>query len=256
MKLLGLAKKELLVLEMLSKCKSSRTSALARSLALPRTSVHDVLSDLKDRGLVERIKIKNHKEWRMISEDEAGKLLQRAATFLLPKKEVESILDTEVGVEIYRGNEGVVRAYEKMLSVGRGNRIYGLQGNKSATSLLKKVEISKFFPFHRELKRKGIILDVIVGPRVLELLDKMSEESLRSHLGRMMVTHLVPDKLMDLDIDILLFNNVAIIVHPDKERALVIRNYPILEALRALLLSLREEGKKIDINAYITKLLN
>lgn len=253
---LGLSPKEKLILGALEEKESYLTSDLARKTKIARTTVHFLLKKLLRRGLVSRVKAANHKEWQLAEREQIlGNIKSLFIGLEQSSEALGRIETTALGVEVLRGKNKIKECYRRIFEAGKINRIYFIQGNKSAEVALKKIEKEYFFDFHKELKKRGIIMEGVVGECVLKLFKTLSLWELKSHLGRMIVGHIVPDVYADFSVDILMFKNTVLIVNIDEENIIILRNDSICKIFKNFFELILEKSKKIDLNSYIKTLI-
>jgi len=146
-------------------------------------------------------------------------------------------------------------ALRKVLKIGKGRRVYGLQGNRSIGKSLEKIEWSFIFEYHDTLKERGIIMEGIAGESALKIFEKLTKKQLESHLGRLTVIYLAPDEFFDFNIDILVFQNIVMIINYDEETILLIKDSYIQETIKNMILLMESCSRKFDLNKYIKELI-
>lgn len=257
-KLLGISEKQEAILNCLEKNNSLKVSVIARLAKIPRTSVAFLLKKLRQRGFVKKIKIGHHYEWQWLDIGEFKSQLQSALNFFgVNKREVLGlVIDKKISVEIHRGLAKTKESYKKILNVGRNDRVYAIQGLKSAQAHLQKIEKEYFFDFHKILKKKRIIMEVVSGKSILNLFHNLSQKELESHFGRLIIAYFVPDSFVDTEIDIIMFGDDILFIDLKEEISLHIKNQFIAAAFKNLFISLKEKAIKIDLNFFIKELLS
>lgn len=253
---LGLSKREAIIFSALEICEHATVTNLAEKTKIPRTTVSFLLKKLKRRGFVNKIAIKNHKKWRLVPRDELMKRLRKTIrSFESATDILGGISGNEIGIEAYQGKTNIKRAYRRMLGVGTNDRVYAIQGNKSAALSIEKLEKEYFYDLHKEFKNKKVIIEGVISESTLRLFQKLNIEELYSHLGRLVVAFIIPDEFIDFDMDIVFFGNSVFLVSVEKEIVLFIKNDSIVKAFKGLLLLAQNTGRKIDLNAHIKELI-
>ncbi|MFH0852354.1 MAG: helix-turn-helix domain-containing protein [bacterium] len=255
-KFLGISAAEQKILNILEQNGHCLVSGIARKTKIPRTTVHFLLKKLARRGLTSPIKIVNHKEWQMAGREEIlGDIKNLLVGFEKPGETLGRVETETLGVEIFRGKNKLQECYEKMFEAGKGNRVFIIQGNGSAEVVMKKLDKEFIYDFHKEFKKRDIIMEGVIGERVLELLKDLNLEELNSHYGRLIVAYAAPDEYLNFNFDVALFKNIAILVNIVEEYAMVIRNGSLVGMLKNFLKILIGNSRKVDLNAHIKKLI-
>lgn len=253
---MGLSREEAVILEMLQKTARSSVTGLADSVKIPRTTVHFLLKKLKKRGFVEQIKIGGHYEWKIFSQtDLSRKLRKLLAAFELKSDILGGIEGDDIGVEVYKGKEKIKEIYKNILKVGNNERVYVIQGNKSAKKALQKIDKEYFFDFHKAFKKRRVIMEGVIGESTLEIFKRLTTKELESHSDRLIITHVVPDQFVDFNVDIIMYSNSVFIVNIEEENIIFIKNISIIQALKSLLSFMQANSEKIDLNAYIKQII-
>ncbi|OGI83876.1 hypothetical protein A2997_00440 [Candidatus Nomurabacteria bacterium RIFCSPLOWO2_01_FULL_36_10b] len=257
LKILGLSASENEILKALQK-KPYSPSFLAEIIKLPRTTVTFLLNKLKERGLIEKSKVGKRFFYKTVAKTELSYILRKISNHLDPNA---ALFEITVGkrqseIEIYKGKEKMKEAFHKVLKVNRGNRVYGLQGNKSIEKSLNKIEWDFIYKYHNTLKKKGIIMEGISGENSLKMFEGMSNKQLKSHLERLTVIYLAPDEFFDFDLDILVFQNIVMMINYDEETILLIKDSKIQETMQKIIAFMETHSRKIDLNTYLRDLIN
>jgi hypothetical protein len=109
--------------------------------------------------------------------------------------------------------------------------------------------------WQNEIKRKGIILEVVVSEKLLDVIKNASSKMLEAAQGRASITYVLPDEVMDFHSDILVFGHHVAIITPKKQTAVVITDYITSLAFKQLIKVACMVGDKIDLNASISQVL-
>ncbi len=242
--ILGLSTREERIMRALEKAPRLTTSSVARSSRVPRTTVQYILGQFRTRGIVRRIHVGGHQEWKIAD-------LQKLFRHTDKSRLSTSKHSADIEITTYKGRHQIMQAYEKTLELGRAERAYVIQGNGAARASINW----EFVEFIRKFKKAHIIVEAVGGEEVLELLRVLEGKKLRARHGRMIIAHLLPDTHMDFDIDAVFFHDAALFVNIKEKEAVFIRNEPIANMFRNIFFLLQSQGKKIDLNAYIQSII-
>ena len=257
---IGLNKKESIVYETLLRFKSLKVSELSRHVRVSRTSIYASLESLKEKKLIGRVKIDNHYEWEAYNPkllvDNTKKNLQNLQ-LILP--ELSALFENRSNpprlqdVQYYKTKEGVKKVYEGILNLRKGERVYFIEGSSSTEAKLKKFKSDYIINWQKRFKAKGIILEGLISNRSIHLLTKKlaDKKAVEAHKNRMVITYILPEELMDFEIDILQYRHVVAIIAPKQDTSLIIENSGISQAFHKLFLIAKYLGKKIDLNSLL-----
>lgn len=258
-KLLGLTASEAAILSVLKNNTGGfLVTKLAQAVQIPRTTAEFLLKKLKTRGLAEQIKIGGHKEWRLKPAQEvAPKLRQIYFKFSGANTNqgemVEISADTEITV--YAGRKNIKEAYRRMLTAGKNNRVFAIQGNLSAKMSLEKIEWDYFTDLHHDFRRAGIVMEGLMNNETFKLFETLSAAQIRSHLGRLVVLYVIPLEYLDLDLDILFFTNQIYIIDVVAEKIIFIKNERLVKTFKSLFYLAESFGRKINLDEYLKNLI-
>lgn len=235
--LLGLTKREGVILSYLSRVEKERVSTIARVVDLPRTTVHFLLKKLESRTLVVRRRIGKHYEWALGSP-------------VTPFGEL-----TKNFVHVVQGVENFKEIYHSFASLGNGERLFVFQGTLSAERALAHLSNEFFSSIHTSLKKRRIIIEGVTGESTLALFKKLPTELLESHWGRATIIYTLPDEYTSFDADIFSVRDRLYIFNFEQELAVIIENPAITEAVYSLIALATLTGKRVDLNGYIKEIL-
>ena len=261
LKVFGFTDAEAQVLFVLDEAGPVTVSSLSRKGDIPRTTVYSTLLRLKDRGFVRRV-TKGQKMWKIVRHSKLKRLVQEnlnhfdSNTDVAKKEEIVGGIDAEeIGIIVYRGKRQIQRAYESMLDLNKAERVFAIQGNKSAELALKKLEKQYLFDFHDKFKKAHIIMEGINGELALTLFRELDVPTLKSHLNRMLIASVLPDRYMDFDEDVLVFRETVIFINLDKEIVIFVRNKALVEMFNHFAVFFQDMGEKINMNKHILKII-
>jgi len=255
-KLLALSKEEIKIIDFIGAIPHSTVTNIALETKIPRTTVHFLLKKMAKRELAERIAVNGHYEWKIFSQAVLSQKLRRLLSDFESKTDILGGIEGRgLGVEACNGKERIKEAYKNILKVGSNERVYVIQGNKSAKKALEKIEKEYFFDFHKAFKKKGVIMEGVIGESTLDTFKRLTTKELESHSERLVITHIVPDQFVDFDIDIIMYGNYVFIVNLEEENVIFIKNNSIVQTFKSLFSFIRDNSQKIDLNAYIKKII-
>ncbi|OHA59911.1 MAG: hypothetical protein A2589_02625 [Candidatus Vogelbacteria bacterium RIFOXYD1_FULL_46_19] len=250
--LFGLSTQEKKIVNLLNKSRVGLTATkIGVLVAEPRTTVNFYLNKLSDRGWVDKIKTTKSRYplW-----------------FLKERNEIKNSLSgffSSVGITLpglttlasKEGYEQVRTAYEKIIEVGKAERVFVVQGSRAPFAALKKLPTEFIERIHVAQKQKPIILEGITSRKSLSVFEKMSLRELKSHYGRLTIVYLVPDEYMDFDTEFYIFHDNVIIIQPITEKAYIIKDEVLVKTLKMIVEFMKQYSEKIDVNSYIKKLI-
>lgn len=192
LKIFGFTEAESQVLLALFELGPVRVSALSRKADVPRTTAYSALLRLKERGFVRKIS-KGHfnRRWRITRISKLKHLVKQSIEEFDTERDsskkdeplgiVEGIDAKEVGIMVYRGKQQIEKAYETMLDLSKTERVFAIQGNKSAKSALELLDRQYILDFTEKFKKSGIIMEAFNGEAVLDLFKTADIDILKSH---------------------------------------------------------------------------
>ncbi len=252
---LGLSRQEYAVLLTLDQLKRASVSKISQKAKLPRTTTAFLLNKLKTRQLATRVQVLNHYEWAPVSSEKiAAQLMEIATSFEINSGLVGNIISPELSIRAFAGAEPLKEAYKLMLSAGV-ERIYAIQGHHSAAAQIEQFSNEYISKLHKEFRKKGVIMEVLLGEDTLSLLETMSKDELLSHLDRRVILYLIPNEYMEFDIDILLIKDMVAFINLRSETVTLFTNDAITDSLKKLFDRLKNQSTKIDLNEHIRRLV-
>jgi predicted transcriptional regulator len=254
--LLGLGEKELTLFNALEKKSSSLVTDLASEINLPRTTIAFLLKKLKKRGFVEQVKINKHKEWRLKPPKEIKDKLRRLSwRFDKTSHVLADITDKDLTLTVFTGFKNIKKAYRQILSAGKNNRVFFIQGNLSTKVTLEKIDWSYINNLHKDLRQADIVMEGLISQEVFDLFNIMSVSQIKSHLGRLIVLYIVPDQYLDLDLDIIFFADKLYFIDVIAEKIIFIKNESMVKVFKNLFYLAESFGKKVNLDEHLKKLI-
>jgi len=258
---LGLTRNETEVLFSLYALGRATVAAIARQSKMPRATIYTSLAKLLDRKMVLRARAGKRELWEAIAPRHLLALENEQVARLksvLPNLEKLAVVPdaTEPSAVVqYKGSRGLQRVYDMILELGRGERVLGFEGGRSSENKMNILPHAYSEAWQKTVKRKGIILEIAIGEKILGVIRAASREMLEAAFGRASVTYLLPDEAMDSDSDILVFGQRVAVITPRQKTAVDITSPTTSAAFRQLMRASFMTGEKIDRNADIAKTL-
>lgn len=258
---LGITQKEGEILLVLYATKRSTVAELARQSKIPRTTIYTALASLLEKEIVIRVKTGKRELWEAIPPKRLLMMKQehviRLKTIVPDLEQLTMISESmeKSTVVQYKGVRGLQRVYDMILDLGKGERVFGFEGGRSSEKKMSILPQEYSRAWQAEVKRKGIILEVVVSDTLLEIVKSASREMLEAAKGRASITYVLPDDVMNFQSDILVFGHHVAIVTPKQLNAVVITDFMTSFAFKQLISVACQMGKKIDLNAYISQIL-
>jgi len=250
--LLGVPSQEKKILNLLMTSKIGLTAtAISDHVSEPRTTVNFYLKKLLDKGWVKKIK-SPESQYPLWCLNDKSSIKNTLLGFFTLVGITPTALTT---VTVKEGYEQIKDAYEKILEVGKTERVFVIQGSHSPFATIKNLPVEFIEKMHETQKQKPIILEGITSNSGLSVFDDMTMRELRSHYGRLTVVYVIPDEYLDFDAEIFIFKNSIVIIQPDTATSLVIKDENIALALKKLIEFIELYAQKVDVNSYIKELI-
>lgn len=243
------------VFEIIKKNGSIRPTDIAKKTGVKRTSVNYILLKLKGRGIVEKIKLAGHYEWKKSNNRKIENQIDSLYEFLGVSFSDKTIsVPGDMGVMVAKGKSNVLNEYLKLLEEDKNRRIFAIQGNKSvmASESFGNFNLSII---QRKIKKNKIIIEGILGESTLDYLKTIDKNLLNEYRNRLVVPYIIDDNFIDFDMDIFISKDRVMMINFEKSLAVVIKNENIYTAILNMFKVMRLTSKKIDLNAYIEKLM-
>lgn len=257
---IGISAKESSIFIALLELQRANISALGRKTGIPRTTLYSALEKFLIKGIAQKVRVGNHTEWGAVPPEELYRVaknnLQDLKESLPELEKLYGFVSDEVKpaeILIYKSKEGLRKAYQNILNLRRFDRVYTIEGNKSVNAKLKNLD-SFVIDWQEAFKKRGIILEGIIGEKSLELIKQAPKKVLQSHIDRKVITTILPSEIMDFDADIIMFKNTAVITVTERNLSFIIHNREIADTLKHLFLALQGIGRRVDMNAYLKNL--
>ncbi|HEY4479596.1 MAG: hypothetical protein A3H69_01485 [Candidatus Sungbacteria bacterium RIFCSPLOWO2_02_FULL_47_9] len=254
----GLTEKEGGVYLTLLKLERAKVSTLGKKSGFPRTSLYPILEKLLKRGFVRILRIGNHQEWEA---SEPKEIYKQAKETIKGLEEAVPLLEALKGslaghirtadILFYKSIDGIKKAYDDILKLRRGERVYSIEGNFSQPSKLRRFRKSYMLEWLAKHKKTEVIYEAVESEKLFQLIETIDLELLKGQAGRLVVLTILPDHLMNFDAEIFCFRNTLVIVIVSQDTAIFIHNPEVVEAFRSLFVIAQTLGKKVDFNRAV-----
>ncbi len=252
-KVLGFSKLEDTLIKVLTE-KPQTIACLADKINAPRTSLYRPLKALSIRGFIEKVTLNKRVRWRLVSQES---LVASLSPILFIG--IEAPLHPEFF--LHTGKETLMQLYEK-LAERPGVRVYAIQPNRSAESVLNIFPFSRLVRLTERIKENKVIVEALLQedfiPFYTDLIRRRGlsiKKILTAFGGRSADTSYVPKNFLDFDSEITILPNVAYLFHWSKLIAIEVRNKETLGLLLDLFALAKSIGHKVDQNELVRKYL-
>jgi hypothetical protein len=249
--MIGLKEKERNIIAVLKILGSAKVTTISKQSGGVRTTTHFILTTLQKRNIVKKMKVKGHFEWTLNDLKDLQKKystsLEDLLNFYVDEKQI-------VPLTTYRGKE-ILKITDEIMGLNRSEQVYWIQGLKSAELMLSVMGSINMEKFYKTLKKRQIILEGIGGENTLKALDKLDIRTMKSHLGRLLVAYIVPDKYIQSEVDVITYRKKVVLMDFSKKTALSIEHPGICLTIQALFSFMVDHARKVDINSYMLQIM-
>jgi hypothetical protein len=172
----------------------------------------------------------------------------------LNNKTSKTISCEGISIELSRTREELENRYFEISSALNSSHIFAIQGHQSAIKQFDDFSLDFFKKIHQQQKKNKIILEGVTSQGAWNNLNNQTGELIRSHFGRATILYVVPDNLINFDLDIIFANKTLYFMNPRQGTCICIKNQSLYNALMKFLEIYKIFGKKIDLNAHIKEL--
>jgi len=256
-KLLGLSRKEVWVLDALREGKNT-PMLISEHAKVSRPAIYEILVRLHKRGLIKSNIISGKKYWSQAKERDLEQELYetKKAFFDVAEgvEEVHSLSDSTVIV--HRGAGAIHKLLNNLFKENKGERLYGIQGDVVAIGWDKIFGVEGTNEINRMIKKNGIIVEGILPygwfERQTKLLGKKWAEDFE---GRASATHEINEEYFQHGGQIWIFKNSLYLMAMNEEIIIEVRNSEIQKLILSMFRFIQDNSRKFDVNARLRKLL-
>ncbi len=238
---LGISKKDFKILNKLFGLKNTNVSCLSVEAQVSRTTVTFRLNKMKERGLVEKVKIGGHFEWQL--------------THFAKNIIFENIESDNFAIKQYFGIENIENVFLKILQNKNKSRIYFAEPYKQTIVLRKKIKPEILSSMAEAFKKSKLISEGISSSQNLDMLKTYDTKVLKSMFGRMTIIYIISDELISFNEMVIVYGNNVYLFDFVKEVLVEINNKSFAESVSKMILALKNFAQKIDLNQEIEKIL-
>ncbi len=238
---MGISNKDFKILNTLNSCGESSILPLATKIKMPRTTVSFRLQKLFKKEWVEKIKVKNHPEWR-VSNNFKGLILGE-------------LVSKEFMVTHYSGAINIEKVFADMLKNKSEERIYFIEPNQQIKKFISDTNSGFFTDVINLLKLKKHISEGVSSEKNLEILNGYNKKMLKNMISKMSIIYVIPDKYLSFDDNIIIHKNFVYLFNFYKNSVTKIESESFAKSIKSIIIALQNFGKKIDLNQYIREIL-
>jgi DNA-binding MarR family transcriptional regulator len=244
--LIGISRKESVLLDTLYTKGSQNTSELAYNTSLPRVTVMRLLKNLRNRNLVKRKEKSREVVWKIENAHDLSERFNKLFGGSINARE-HNIALSEVGrLTIYRGMEEMLESNRILLAAHPGERILAIEPNGiwkhfSLGSAGEWSEINKLF------KQKQILIEMVVEDGFDSVLSKSIPLDLQNtYLSLAVEIRVVPSGVLDSATEILIFRDQVLFTDWAHNVAVEIKNPSTVRVIKAMYRMLQKNGRPYE----------
>lgn len=231
---------------------------IARHTKIMRSTIYDILKDLKIRGLIESYIVAGKKGWRATSTEIVSTLFHNAKKVISNCEiEKEEIKNDTGGVVVYRGKESVHKKIFSIFSSRQNERFSGLTSYDGVTSGWQKIMSEDEINMTNEIiKHNKLISDAVFPEQWLENNFRASGgEWAQAYEGRTASTVYIPEKYFNFSSQIFAFRDALYLFSLEDEMIIEIKHNQIQKMIFSMYEFIKDHGEKVDTNRILRDLL-
>jgi len=257
LRLLGLSRKELMVLDKLQKGLNTPVK-ISNVTNISRPAIYAILQNLKKRGLVEsRIKI-GKKQWHLVDEREIESRLYDVKRELLnlSKGRGEKNDKSDSTVVVHRGKSAVKALVNKIFFDHKGERFIGLQGDVPNIGWNQVFSIEETRLINQAIKKNGFIVESILPKGWFETQTKLSGLNwAKDFEGRTTRVNFMDPSYFEHGGQAWVFKKMLYLFDLSEEIIIEIRHSEIQKMILALFKFIQDNSRNIDVNQMLRDLI-
>lgn len=252
-RVLGISNLEEKVLQACSKTPLT-ISALARTCAIPRTTVRRVLERLKERGWVNRDMTGSYPRWKVTSLSHLQKLFTDSTTIQkesfdpqlhVASNQVRLQLNNTTEFAVHQGRDRMVKILELLVHLTHKQTIHIIESSVVAAQVLQKVPHDQLVDINAALRsNRSIIYSINPQDYYVHALSRANREWLASMDGRLQTNYIVPNGVVDGMSQMLIFNNRLFFLNWEQEIAFEVADPQTIALQKTLFEQLSLLGRK------------
>ena len=236
---------------------------IAKETRVTRPAVYDILTKLKDRGLVKSYIVGGKKSWRLAHKDDIDEALYETKKVLLSISEgVEEVKGLSDGtVIVHRGKDAVLKMLLHITKDHKNERLYGLQGNTVQQGWDNIVGPEKINEFNNDLRKNNVITEAILPyewfeDHVRDLGEKEGFIWLKGFIGRAYATYLIDKKYFNHAGQIFMFKSSLYLMAMNEALVVEIRNSELQKMIKQMFSYIEEHAEKVDVNSKLQRMID
>jgi len=256
-KLLGLTSKEVSILDTLRSGKNTPLK-ISQITKISRPAIYEILTKLHKRGLVKTNIVNGKKYWSQAKDRDLEQELYSTKKQLLNisegVEETHGLSDSIVIV--HKGVEAVQRVLMEIVKNNKGQRLFGIQGDRIILGWNKIFGSEKINEFNNLVKENEIITEFIVPPNFFERgFEDGGKSWAQNFMGRMSISHEIEDQYFEHGGQIFIFKNSLYLIAMNEEVVIEVRNSEIQKLLLSMHSFIQDNSKKFDTNKLLKEII-
>ena len=256
-KLLGLSRKEIAVLDALREGKSTPL-LISEHTKVSRPAIYEILTRLHKRGLIKSNIKDGKKYWSQAKDRDLEQELYetKKALFDIEEgvEEVHGLSDSTVVV--HRGGEAIHKLLNGLFKDNKDARMYGIQGDIVVIGWNKVFGVEGTNEINRLIKKNHIIVEGIMPLGWFERQTKLlGKKWAKEFEGRMAVNHEIDEEYFNHGGQVWIFKNSVYFIAMNEEVIVEIRNSEIQKLVLSMFSFIQNNSQKFDVNERLRKLL-
>ncbi len=257
--ILGLDSKEVEILMLLRDPLSIQNAA--RKCKIPRTTIAFITNKLIGRGFIEKVMIGKRYRYYSISEERFNAILENISGSKKEYTPLETQTSSNKKVSYYRGLKSIIRLQADFLSSCKDERVYGIQPNKSWSSLHSKVDEEHVIYVNEIIHNNNLILGGIIEHDAYEHFKKANQNKrkfvkLAKSFGDRMADYVsAPPGFMTDQVEMWLIKDMVTFIDWREEIAIKINDVHIVHLIHDMFKLAKRQGRRIDHNQSIREVL-
>jgi len=256
-KLLGLSRKEIRVLDALYAGKSTPL-LISEHTKVSRPAIYEILTRLHKRGLVKSNIQNGKKYWSQAKgkdlEQELYETKKALFDFEEGVEEVHGLSDSTV--IIHRGEEAIRKLLRGILKDNKEQRLYGIQGDVVGIGWNKVFGVEGTNELNRFIKKNRIIVEAILPSGWVDRQTKLlGEKWARDFEGRTSMAHEIDEEYFKHGGQIWIFRKSLYLMAMNEEIIIEVRNSEIQKLILSMFAFIQNNSRKFDVNARLRDLL-
>lgn len=254
---LGLSDNEKEIIEVLKKQDSLRPIEIARSCPVSRTTINYNLKKLAERGIVQRVEIEGHSEWKAVDTKQIENKIDLLYDFFadVDRQYTKTTLPQKAGITGSAGIEALKDAYEESTSLNKGQRVYIIEGN-NLENQIENFGNDYLIELQKKYQDSGVILEGVVGKSTLESFKNLKPELLQQYKNRLTVVYVVDDKFIDFDMHIIIYPTKVKFINHEQKLVLDVDNDFFRQSMMGCYKAMKAIGDKVLVNKEAEKQLS